>query len=256
MTHEQRYLFDLQGFLVVDDVLTGGEVAELNAALDALDLWEEGKRRGSEHVNEFKMHIGPVLEWGEAFRRLIDHAGIVPYLRELLGEGLRLDHEYGIFMREGAPELRLHGGATPYDPAQYYHFRNERMYCGLTVVSYALADAGPGDGGFCCIPGSHKSNVACPPAFKSMERTGPWLAHVPQKAGSALIFTEALTHGTLPWKAAHERRSLLFKYSPGHQSWAKRYLTGPSLEGFTDVQQRLLEPPYHGRREAVFREEE
>ena len=33
------------------------------------------------------------------------------------------------------------------------------------------------------------------------------------KAGDAVIFTETLTHGTLPWTAAHERRALLYKFS-------------------------------------------
>ena len=26
---------------------------------------------------------------------------------------------------------------------------------------------------------------------------------------------EAITHGTLPWTAAHQRRALLYKFSPG-----------------------------------------
>ena len=34
-------------------------------------------------------------------------------------------------------------------------------------------------------------------------------------AGSLIIFTEALLHGTLPWTAAHERRSMLYKFAPG-----------------------------------------
>ena len=31
-------------------------------------------------------------------------------------------------------------------------------------------------------------------------------------AGSVLLFTESLTHGTAPWQAQHERRTLLYKY--------------------------------------------
>lgn len=35
---EQQYLFDLNGFLVIENVLGPGEIAELNAMIDAQDL--------------------------------------------------------------------------------------------------------------------------------------------------------------------------------------------------------------------------
>ena len=40
------------------------------------------------------------------------------------------------------------------------------MYNGLTVASWALTDMLPAQGGFCCIPGSHKSNFSCPSQLK------------------------------------------------------------------------------------------
>jgi hypothetical protein len=250
MNEEQRYLFDLQGFLVVPNLLTPEEVAALNATLDERDIWAEAaKRREPDQPPQLKLHTGPVLEWGQAFRDLVSDPRLIPYLRELVGDKCRLDHEYAIFMKREAGELRLHGGGTPYDPAQYYHFRNERMYCGLTVFSWCLTDSGGELGGFCGIPGSHKSNLPCPQPFKTLERQGPWL-HCPEApAGSLVIFTEALTHGTLPWNADHERRSLLFKYSPGHQSWSPRYQSQGSDLPMDEVGRRLMEPPYHGRRE-------
>lgn len=250
MNDEQRYLFDLQGYLVIPNVLTPAEVAGLNAELDARDLWAESARRpATEHQNELKLHVGPMLEWGQPFRDLVSDARLVPYLRDLVGEKCRLDHEYAILMKRGAGELRLHGGGTPYDPAQYYHFRNERMYSGLTVFSWCLTDSGGERGGFCGIPGSHKSNIACPTSFKRLETRGPWLQCPEAPAGSLVIFTEALTHGTLPWAADHERRALLYKYSPGHQSWARRYLDPRSDLPMDETGRRLMEPPYHGRRE-------
>lgn len=256
MTHEERYLFDLQGFLVIEGVLTAAELAELNEAIDRRDPWSElANRPHTEHFNERKLHIGPLLDWGAPFRRLVYHPRVLPYLREVLGDGLRLDHEYAIFMKPGAEGLRLHGGGAPYDPAQYYHYRNERIYCGLTVANFALTDSPPGMGGFACIPGSHKSNVACPPAIRNFEKPAACVVQVPMKAGDVLIFTEALTHGTLPWTAPFERRSLLYKFSPGHQSWSARYGHRQFAEEESPLLARLLEPPYHGRRPSVFREE-
>ena len=36
---------------------------------------------------------------------------------------------------------------------------------------------------------------------------GEVVHQVPMRAGSAVIFTETLTHCTMPWKGAHERRT-------------------------------------------------
>lgn len=250
MTDEERYLFDLTGYLIVEGLLSAEELKEANEAIDRRNVWEERKQRAEgPHNNALKVHIGPLLDWGEPFRRLMKHPVVLTYLRELIGDKMRLDHEYAILMKSGGGENRLHGGATPYDPAQYYHFRNEKMYNGLTVVTFALTDANVGDGGFCCIPGSHKSNIPCPAEFKSLERRGLWLVHPPMKAGDVLFFTEALTHGTLPWTASHERRALLYKYSPGHQSYSNRYR--PADADMDETQRLLMEPPYVNPREVV-----
>ena len=138
----------------------------------------------------------------------------MPRLKFILGDGFRLDHYYGIYLRNGTGPLGLHGGNTPYDPPEYYHFRNGRMYNGLTVVSWNLADTSPESGGFCCIPGSHKSNYVCPQEIRKSHVNADCVVVPKAKAGSVVIFTEALTHGTAPWTAEYQRCSLLYKYSP------------------------------------------
>ena len=71
-----------------------------------------------------------------------------------------------------------------------------------------------------------------------------WITEVPQGAGSALIFTEALTHCTLPWTAPYERRDVLFKYSPPHLAF-KRWQDPPRAvwRSLSDEQRRLMQPP-------------
>jgi len=252
MTDEERYLFDLMGYIVVEGVLTMAEVATLNGLIDQRDPWGAHAREGvgTMSLGEGNLHVGPLERWEEPFRRLIDHPKIVPYLLEMIGPKFRYDHGYAIFMQAGGAKHRLHGGGTPYDPGQYYQWRNERMFNGLVVVSFALGDVNPGDGGFAAVPGSHKSNLPCPEGIKQLERLGPWSIQVSQPAGSAIIFTEALTHGTWPWTVDRERRSLLFKYSPGHMSWAPTYPAADDVPEAADdaVLRRILEPPYIGRR--------
>ncbi|NJN48476.1 MAG: phytanoyl-CoA dioxygenase family protein [Candidatus Competibacteraceae bacterium] len=195
------------------------------------------------------------LTWGKPFCDLLDHPSMMPYLKVILGDGFRLDHYYGIYLKAGAGRLRLHGGHTPYDPPEYYHFHDRKMHNGLVVVTWNLAEAGPEYGGFCCIPGSHKANYPCPPEIREAHINSGCVVVPEARAGSVVIFTEALTHGTAPWTAAHQRRSLLYKYSPAQQSWGKAYLQPPPEVELTPRQKLLFEPPYYNDRPSLFTDE-
>ena len=92
------------------------------------------------------------------------------------------------------------------------------MYNGLVAVQWALVDHNRGEGGFCCVPGSHRANFPRPSGHPAS-----WVVEVPMMAGDVVIFTEALTHGTSTWTAPYERRSLLYKYAPGHSTWGTQY---------------------------------
>lgn len=249
MNETEKYLFDLQGYLIIEDVLSADEVADINRVIDAQNLPEPG-------LNTQGARFGGFLSWSESFVDLLDHERIMPYLRVILGDGFRLDHYYGIYMRQGTEALRLHGGNTPYDPPEYYHFRNGQMHNGLTVVSWNLADTGPAHGGFCCVPGSHKANYPCPAEVKENHADVPWVIVPEAPAGSVVIFTEALTHGTAAWNAEHQRRSLLYKYSPAQQSWSQKHIQPPADVTLTERQRLLFEPPYFNSRRSLFETDE
>jgi hypothetical protein len=245
MNDVEKYRFDVQGYLIVEDVLSPDEVAQLNRLLDDQNLPEPG-------LGTNQARFGDFLSWDRAFCDLLDHPRLMPYLRFILGDGFRLDHYYGIYMKNGTEALNLHGGATPYDPPEYYHFRNGFMYNGLTVVGWNLTDTGPDHGGFCAIPGSHKANYPCPPEIKEAHINSGCVVIPAARAGSLVIFTEALTHGTAPWTASHQRRSLLYKYSPAQQSWGSRYVQPPTNIELTPRQKLLFEPPYFNARPSLF----
>ena len=62
-----------------------------------------------------------------------------------------------------------------------------------------------------------------------------------------MIFNEATMHGTLPWKADHERRSLLIRYSPKYLHFAGGFYKVEFPEWvneLTEAQRSVLEPPY------------
>ncbi len=242
MTPEEKFLFDLQGYLVIKNVLTPEEVAELNALADEKFPRVPGKpdRRGR------------VSTWGPAARALIDHPKTLPYLLTLIDSKFRLDHDYCIFMDPGAPGSNLHGGEG-HEGDHWYKYRDGQMTNGLCVITFFLAPAAEGDGGFACIPGTHKSNFldAIPREVLRLERPAPYVVQPVVEAGDALFFTEALVHGTLPWMAAHERRALLFKYSPGYSAWSQKYYSPDDYTSLTDQQRRIISPPSVGNRPDV-----
>lgn len=248
ISERERYLFDLQGFLVVPDAISPEHRAELDADVSR-HLDAEVDQKATHH--RF-MSKGPLLGWGPAWRRLIDNPRIMPYLNEFISTEMRLDHDYADVIRAGGGHngSGIHGGATPFDECFFYLHQNGRIRSALTVVAYALRDVGPGEGGFGCIPGSHKSNYPTPPGCLDFATPDACMATISAKAGSAIIFTEALAHGTAPWRGSGERRTVFYKYSPRTISWSSRYYRAADYTDLTPAQAALLEAPnarYHGR---------
>jgi ectoine hydroxylase-related dioxygenase (phytanoyl-CoA dioxygenase family) len=118
------------------------------------------------------------------------------------------------------------------------------MHNGLTVVSIQLTDVNLGDGGLSLIPGSHKSNYPCPQEMRLYQKHQEHIRQITCKAGDAIIFTEAVTHGTLPWKADHPRRSTLTRYTAGNMAYVRAY---DIPEWANERQRAVMEPPYHTR---------
>ena len=237
MTDEEKFQFDLEGYLIVKGVLTKEELVELN------DIGDENFSYSFNHA----MSEDTVSIWGSPFRRLIDHPRIVPYLIELIEPKFRLDHDYCIFMDTDDTRGGLHGGPAHAsgEGDHWYTYRDGVMRNGLTVVTYFLTDAPDGAGGFACVPGSHKTNFKdlLPDDVRSFKRIPHYVTQPSVAAGDVLIFTEALIHGTVPWRAAHERRALLYKYSPGHSTWAKNHYDLTVYDDLTDQQRRIMAPP-------------
>lgn len=105
MTDEGRFVFDLQGDLVVKGVLSDAELQVLNTMADA---WFD---RYAGAVGPWRTHR--CSTWGQPLVDLIDHDRLIPYLLELVGPYFRLDRDYCIFLRRGDRLDSLHGGSDP-----------------------------------------------------------------------------------------------------------------------------------------------
>ena len=234
-----RYAFDIRGYALFGGVLPAAVVDDLRSAVAHQALPPAADTIESQRFG-FR---GELLGWHQAFRDLIDHPLVCDVLSAFVGPHARLDHAYGIVMAPGSRGLGVHGPATPFDPSQYYVHRGGQIRSGLLSFSWGLSEGGSGQGGFGCIPGSHRADEPVPPGAEAL------VQEVPQPVGSLLVFTEALVHCTLPWSGPSDRLVLLYKYSPGSSTWARAEPVPTDLAAqLSERQRRLVEPPYVGGR--------
>ena len=253
-----EYVFDIQGYLVIPDVLTSDELAELNRLMDAQNLPGPKKRiRFGEAAGGARKSGPGFLACGKPFCDLLDHERTMPILRMMLGDWFRLDRIYGIYMDEGMEAGRLHGGNTPYSPGEYYHVRDGKIVNGFTVVSWNLTDTGPNYGGFCCIPGSHKGNFRLPDQIHEARDNDPCVIVPEAPAGSVVMFTEALTHGTASWRGKHQRRTLLYKYCQSQVAYGNTRVKMPEGIELSERQKIFFREPAEPRKyfDSLFEEE-
>ena len=227
MSDEEKYFFDLTGYLVVRGALTLEDVDKCNAAIDhyadkirARSVDDGGLARGSSTLQgqTGRLELTGMLGWEkpyrEPFRELLVHPVVVSRLNGMCGKGFRLDHgPLMIGAAAGTEGHQLHGAGEPFSPAVWYHQQNGTIYCRGVTVAWQLTDVNEGDGGFAVVPGSHKACEPTPEGVRTVEDDMGLAVQPAMKAGDILFFAETATHGTLPWKGKGERRSILFKYA-------------------------------------------
>jgi ectoine hydroxylase-related dioxygenase (phytanoyl-CoA dioxygenase family) len=214
--NEQKYFFDLQGYLVLKDVVPTEVVAAGNEAMDRFEKMDENEypdplELGMPRTDK-DMFLSNILEGDPAFRPLIDLPPVLDIVAAISGSSFRLNHTYAIW-RWGGGFTSLHMNGTPIIDKCQYRCHNEQIISTLTKAVFPMRDAGPEDGCFAVIPGSHKSNFPRPWGDHPTEN--PPLVPVPATAGDCIVFTEALTHGSTVNASGRPRRTIYFCYSVG-----------------------------------------
>ena len=259
MTEYEKYLFDLNGYLVIDEILSPEQLTAFNAAIDhhrptddrlpprSLDGGSEALR--GQHGREIFNGLNWDEPWCRPFRDLIALPTALRYMVDTIGDDLRFESFTGIANSAGSEGQLLHGGGIPHSPdleqGFFHRVENGRMRNGLMAIAYLLSDVDENDGGFCCIPGSHKANFFCSWEMRRLEIGAEFVRQIPASAGSAILFTEALTHGALPWNGTHERRIVIARYNPGIMSFAPPAApeTLEEIAALSPLHQALLKPP-------------
>ena len=222
VTIEDRFLFDLQGCLVLRNVLSSADCsALLNAlrhleALDYPDRWMQSLPPGRsgrptcETQIPHQTRLNGLVRISDAFDFLIDHPRVLPYLQEFVGEP-QLINTWSISKDQGTPSGGWHRGV----PTTDYSYRDQQIRSRMCNTVFFLTDNGPEDGCVVGIPGSHKSSFDLTwRDYQGLDMPGA--VPVAGKAGDVLLFSEAMIHDGLPKTTPGTRSNIYFNYVHAH----------------------------------------
>jgi len=265
------YLFDLQGYLILRNVISPDDLRQMNQWVDGQESVIEnanlsGSNTGSNQwLGNVELHsygkddgvnFQNIIEGGPVFERLIDHPAWAPLARKYINpvNGISI-HENFLNVRGPGGFLYIHcGGHTP---LQYLTFRNHNTgewMVGQINVIMALTDIGPGDGPTVLVPGSHKSTEIHPRlevdgkglvAIDDHQAAGTALGmqEMYLKAGDVLFFTDALTHGSAERTNPGRRRVVIYRYSPRFVRTRFNYeWSAGLLNRLTPERRQMIEP--------------
>jgi len=252
------FFFDLQGYLVLQGALAGDEVRRLNAAIDEIGALPPGQWQGNVHSQERDVYhdevrginLQNIVESGAAFEELIDHQAWIEHMRRYIGLRQLFIDECFVSIRERGGFINIHSGGWEEALRTQYKYQNGKFSCGQINILVALSDIGPGDGATTIIPASHKGNICHPNMNRPFEERVreasdgvEGVVEVHLKAGDAILFVDALAHGSAARVNDGERRILVYRYGPYWGNTRYGYQYSPALlDRLTPARREILQP--------------
>jgi hypothetical protein len=262
----ERYLFDLNGYLVLPQALSREEVSACNATLDPVQSFVGSGWHGRVHLHhdpngQEGLQLQQIYEGGTAWEALIDHPTWCDKAIHFIGsdDPENFDGHHGpafidecfASIRGPGQAVRLHSGGHVRTIRTQYRFHEGRFRCGQINVLVALSDIGPGDGATMLIPGSHKANLRHPQTVPLADRSLPTSAdgvegatEVFLQAGDALLFVDALMHGSARRVNAGQRRIAVYRYGPSWGYFRNSFRPSEALLARLSPRRRQLVLPH------------
>lgn len=258
-----KYLFDLNGFIVIQNALNKSEVKACNKIIDKLkklkNLQWEGFVHGHNYGGKEGLNLQQIYEAGKPFENLIDHPSWINHMLEFVGGEGTFDHQHGpLFIDENFANVRgagdaigIHSGNHEGTQRGHYRYENGKMHSGQVNVLVALTDIDKGDGGTVVIPASHKSNFKHPEFDQNKMLKGK-VSHaefmtgakeVYLKQGDALLFVDSLCHGSAKRTNKGERRVVIYRYGPSWGFFRNPYRPSKQLlKNLNKFQRQIVMP--------------
>ena len=235
MTEEERFRFDLAGFLVRPAILSRDEAAEIVDQIDRIKHNPESLPPEHRAVPGGPSSI------------LIDHPKVIDVLHEIIGPDIRVENSSCVWRKKGQAHGELHGGGPQQGDAIFgYRVNNGRIYAGMVRVVFELTDVTKEDGATCFIAGSHKANFQMHPEHLSLEegKRSPFLMNYECPAGSAIFFTENTCHAGPVWKRDTPRVAVFHAYAHLATHWHRLTIPPEVLAGLPREKQAYFREPW------------
>ncbi|MCY3556067.1 MAG: phytanoyl-CoA dioxygenase family protein [Gemmatimonadetes bacterium] len=274
MNETERYEFDRQGYIVIEDLLDPDAVSSLSAAVDELEAhalanldkpprkaspWGPDYHRNPErgyHVDGSNAEGRTVIIedfWNadERFDVLVNDGRTMAYIGGIV-QGRSTINNSEIRIRYRGNLSGLHGGMRPENQKYRYGFNANGIDCMMVRMVYFIHDVSREHGAFCVIPGTHKTNVPCP--YDGNPDEEPGVVALEVKAGDAILFTENLRHGGVTNRSDQVRKTIHVGYGPYwmlSQNQATMdefpYVTEATFARWDDDQRALFKPWHRPR---------
>ena len=224
MTAKQKYLFDLNGYLHIKDVLAADELSNAQAAIDRLLKMSPDKLPlGIGRSDGDNTSFSHAFSADKSLEVLTWHPVTRPIINELTGGKPRFCRgRLTINTHHNQKLVRMHCAREDCGwQTRQYAVKDRHIYCDDFLCFFYFTDVYPGDGGLVVLPGSHKSEFERPTGIFFQNMKDPnhplhsALVNVTPRAGDVVILSELTVHGVFIWKPVdRDRRFLTLSYKP------------------------------------------
>ena len=244
MTPEQKFFFDLRGWILLPSVLPEAEIEEMKA----------------------DVYGGAGQSYQGSLQKLLDHPAIAGILSEILSEDP--------FVLDDCYSFRCEGSFTTVRPpgwlrsergdnglphvvrppqqanAMRYQVAGDKIFSGLNRVVWELEEVKAGQGGTSFLSGSHKAHFGYggPDPYRPNIGGSPWedsmraaMDEYSCPAGSVVIFTESLVHAANDWTNPDNPRCAVFNcYNSIWAQWHRLNLSHEVIEAMPPKRRTLF----------------
>ena len=244
MTPEQKFFFDLRGWILLPAVLSEAEIEETKA----------------------EVYAGARQSYEGALQKSLDHPAIVGILNEILSEdpfvkddcyGFRCEGSFTTVRPPGWSKSERGDGGLPHvvrppqqANAMRYQVAGGKIFAGLTRVVWELEEVKAGSGGTSFLSGSHKAhfNYGGPDPYRPNISDSPWemsmraiMEDYSCPPGSVVIFTESLIHAANDWTNPDNPRCAVFNcYNSIWAQWHRLNLSHETIAAMPPKRQSLF----------------
>ncbi len=244
MTPEQKFFFDLRGWILLPAVLSEDEIEETKA----------------------EVYAGARQSYEGALQKLLDHPAIAGILNEILSEdpfvkddcyGFRCEGSFITVRPPGWSKSERGDGGLPHvvrppqqANAMRYQVAGSKIFAGLTRVVWELEEVKAGTGGTSFLSGSHKAhfNYGGPDPYRPNISESPWeesmraiMEDYSCPPGSVVIFTESLVHAANDWTNPDNPRCAVFNcYNSIWAQWHRLNLSHETIAAMPPKRQSLF----------------